>query len=169
MARTDDKYPMERVLEAALAASDGYGTGNQPPVNLDGLKDPDSAVRYWTVMGILMRGEKDTAVHAAALRTALKDPAPNVRIAAAEALGRYGQGADVNAALDALLEIAPMDKNGIYLSLAALGAVDAMGMRAKPALARIEALTTKQDGLEQRLTSYVPRLKEDIVANLKKG
>lgn len=169
MARTDDKYPMERVLEAALAASEGYGTGSQPPVDMDRLKDSDSAVRYWTVMGILMRGENSVAEHSAALQAALKDPAPNVRIAAAEALGCYGKGADVTAALNTLLELAPMDKNGIYLSLAALGAIDAMGVRAKPALARIEALSTKQEGLEPRLNSYVPRLKEDIVANLKKA
>ncbi len=169
MARTDDKYPMERVLAAALAASDGYGTGSQPPVDMAMLKDADSAVRYWTVMGILMRGEKTVAEHVAAVRESLKDPAPNVRIAAAEALGCYGKGADVNAALETLLELAPMDVNGLYLSLAALGAIDAMGKRAKPALARIEALPTKQEGLEQRLTNYVPRLKDDIVANLKKS
>ena len=156
MARTDDKYPMERVLAAALAASDGYGTGSQPPVDMAMLKDADSAVRYWTVMGILMRGEKTVAEHVAAVRESLKDPAPNVRIAAAEALGCYGKGADVNAALETLLELAPMDVNGLYLSLAALGAIDAMGKRAKPALARIEALPTKQEGLEQRLTNYVP-------------
>ncbi|MCC6265133.1 MAG: sulfatase [Bryobacterales bacterium] len=169
MARTEGKYPMERVLAAALAASDGYGTGSQPPLDLERLKDADSAVRYWTVMGILMRGETSVAEHAAALRAALKDPAPNVRIATAEALGCYGNGADVNNALETLLELAPMDKNGLYLSLASLGAIDAMGKRAKPALARIEALPTKQEGLEQRLTNYVPRLKDDIVANLKKA
>lgn len=169
MARTEGKYPMERVLAAALAASDGYGTGSQPPVDLERLKDADSAVRYWTVMGILMRGEKSVAEHTAALRASLKDPAPNVRIAAAEALGCYGKGADVNSALETLLELAPMDKNGLYLSLASLGAIDAMGKRAKPALARIEELPTKQEGLEQRLTNYVPRLKDDIVANLKKA
>ncbi len=169
MARTDGKYPMERVLAAALAASDGYGTGSQPPLDLKALDDADSAVRYWTVMGILMRGEKSVTEHAAKLRAALKDPAPNVRIAAAEALGCYGQGKDVNDALSTLLELAPMDGNGLYLSLAALGAIDAMGKRAKPALARIEALPTKQEGLEQRLTNYVPRLKDDIVANLKKA
>jgi uncharacterized sulfatase len=167
MALDEKKYPMARVLDAALAASEGYGTGSQPPVKVAGLKDSDSAVRYWTVMGILMRGESAVATHAAALRQALKDPAPSVRIAAAEALGRYGIGTDVTAALDTLLELAPIDKNGLYLSLAALNAIDAMGARAKPALARLEAMPTQKEGLEQRLREYVPRLTQDIIANLK--
>jgi uncharacterized sulfatase len=167
MALDEAKYPMPRVLEAALAASEGYGTGQQPPVNIEGLKDPDSGVRYWTVMGILMRGEATVTEHAAALREALKDAAPSVRIPAAEALGRYGKGPDVAAALEALMELAPIDKNGLYVSLAALNAIDALGPRAKPALARLEALPKQAEGLEQRLRAYVPRLTQDIIANLK--
>ena len=170
MARTDDKYPMDRILEAALAASDGYGSsGGQPPVKMDGLQDSDSAVRYWTVLGILMRGEAAVTEHTEALRNTLKDPAPSVRIAAAEALGRYGKGGDVNAALETLVELAPMDRNGLYISLAALNAIDAMGNRAKPAAARIAGLSTDGSALDPRLRNYVPRLLEDIVSNLKKS
>jgi uncharacterized sulfatase len=167
MALDEAKYPMSRVLEAALAASEGYGTGQQPPVKIEGLKDPDSGVRYWTVMGILMRGETAVTEHAAALREALKDTAPSVRIPAAEALGRYGKGPDIATALETLLELAPIDKNGLYVSLAALNAIDALGPRAKPALARLEALPKQAEGLEQRLRAYVPRLTQDIIANLK--
>lgn len=167
MALDEAKYPMPRVLEAALAASEGYGAGQQPPVKIEGLKDPDSGVRYWTVMGILMRGESAVTQHAAALRDAMKDPAPSVRIPAAEALGRYGKGPDVTTALDTLMELAPIDKNGLYVSLAALNAIDALGPRAKPALARLEALPQQAEGLEQRLRGYVPRIAKDIIANLK--
>lgn len=169
MARNDDTYPMERVLDAALAASEGYGTGSQSPVNPALLRDSDSAVRYWAVLAILMRGETSVTEHTTSLRTALKDASPSVRIAAAEALGCYGKGADVTDALDTLTELATIDKNGLYLSLASLGALDAMGGRAKPALERIEALPTKQEGLEARLVNYVPRFKEYLAAKLRNG
>ena len=48
------------------------------------LKDPDSAVRYWAALGLLMRGIKQP------LENSLTDASPYVRIVAAEALGRYG-------------------------------------------------------------------------------
>ncbi|MCZ2156898.1 MAG: sulfatase-like hydrolase/transferase [Bryobacterales bacterium] len=169
MARNEAGYPMERVLEAALSASEGYGTGTQPPVRSALLKDPDSAVRYWAILGILMRGKPAVTEHSAALRAALKDASPSVRIAAAEALGRYGEGSDVTDALDTLIGLAAVDTNGLYLSLAALGALDAMGDRAKPVLDRIEALTTKREGMDARLANYVRRFKDYLVANLKNG
>jgi hypothetical protein len=55
----------------------------------------------------------------------------------------------------------------MYVALAALNAVDALGASAKPALARLEALPKQMEGLEPRLRSYVPRIAEDIVAKLK--
>lgn len=169
MARNEASYPMERVLEAALSASEGYGTGTQPSLRSALLRDPDSAVRYWAILGILMRGKPAVSEHSAALRAALKDTSPSVRIAAAEALGRYGEGSDVTDALDTLIGLAAVDTNGLYLSLAALGALDALGDRAKPVLDRIEALPTKREGMDARLANYVPRFKDYLVANLKNG
>lgn len=166
MARDAAKYPMERILATAEAASQGYGSGQPPPIDLAGLTGSDSAVRYWTVLGLLMRGADTVQANADALRERLKDESPSVRIAAAEALGRYGGDADARAALDVLAELASLAANDLYTSLAALNAIDQMGARAKPVLARLRALPTQQEGLEQRLTNYVPRFMEYLIAKL---
>lgn len=166
MAREAGKYPVERVLAAAEAASAGYGTGSQEPMDLGGLSDADSAVRYWTILGLLMRGKETVTANAEALRKALADEAPSVRVAAGEALGRYGSDADAKAALDVLVDLANLSSNSLYVALAAVNAIDQMDMRAKPALSRLRALPREQEGLEQRLRAYVPRLIEDVVAKL---
>jgi uncharacterized sulfatase len=89
-----------------------------------------------------------------------------VRITAAEALGRYGSDADAKSALDTLLELAPADRNGFYVSLLALNAIDSMGKRASSAKAKVAALNVVEQGLPQRLREYAPRLKERLAETL---
>lgn len=128
------------------------------------LRDTDSAVRYWAAMGLLMRGQPAVAEAHDELIAALQDTAPAPRIAAAEALGRYGSDADAAASLKVLLGLAPMDTHGVYVSMMSLNAIDAMGERAKSAAAAIAALPTKRPGLPAKLAEYVPRLIESISA-----
>ena len=49
---------------------------------------------------------------------------------AAEALGRYGNEADIKVAVATLLELASADRNGFFVALAALTGLDAIGARA---------------------------------------
>ena len=88
-----DAYPLEAVFKAASAATD-LGADPFDRV-LEALADEDSAVRYWAAVGFLARGERAVRPHAAALRGALEDESPHVRVVAAEALGRYGSDADL--------------------------------------------------------------------------
>jgi uncharacterized sulfatase len=166
MARQPEKVPLDRILATAEAASVGYGSGTQAPMDPAGLGDADSAVRYWTILGMLMRGKEAVNAHTSELRQALQDEASVVRIAAAEALGRYGADADARLALDTLVDLASLATNSIYVALLAVNAIDQMEMRAKPALSRLRALPREQEGLEQRLRSYVPRLIEDVITKL---
>lgn len=166
MARDVTKFPLERVLEAAYHASEGYGVGQQPPINVAGLKDADSGVRYWTILGLVMRGKDAVVANEAVLRELLGDASPSVRIAAAEALGRYGAPTDLPRVLDTLVELASLETQDLYTSLAALNTLDQLGAATKPVLPKLKALPTQQAGLEQRLTNYVPRLMEDIIKNL---
>jgi arylsulfatase A-like enzyme len=166
MARDNGKFPIERILATAEAASAGYGIGPQEPMDPNGLKDADSAVRYWTAMGILMRGQNSVREHADVLRTSMEDEAPMVRIAVAEALGRYGNATDAGAAMDTLLGYASLESNSLYIALAALNAIDHLGDRAKPALARLKAMPQPSDQLEPRLRNYVPRFSEYLIEKL---
>ncbi|MGB9610762.1 MAG: HEAT repeat domain-containing protein, partial [Bryobacteraceae bacterium] len=127
------------------------------------LGDRDSGVRYWGALGLLMRGPKAAAAHRDALATALTDHSPAVRIAAAEALGRYGSNDDVRAAMAALVPLCHPGNHGAYAALEALNAVDALGLRARPWLAEILAMPDEDPKAPERVRSeYIRRMRERL-------
>jgi uncharacterized sulfatase len=109
-----------------------------------------------------MRGAGAVGQSAAALRKALADSSPYVRIVAAEALAQYGDPSDRNRALAVLLELAPADRHGVYVSLAALNAIDALGEKARPLRDRVAKLPREDPAAPARMRSYIPRLIESI-------
>ena len=164
MGHDDFRYPMERVMAMAEAAS-SLDPKDFPTIR-KGFKDGDSAVRYWAAMGTLMRGQAAVSAAAGQLRQALGDHSPYVRSIAAQALGQYGGEAEVGDALAVLMELAPLDKNGIYVSMTALNAIDAMDERAASAKAAIGALPREDSSVNRRLRAYVPNLIKKILADL---
>jgi uncharacterized sulfatase len=121
------------------------------------LRDTDSAVRYWAALGLLMRGGAALASSRPSLRKALDDPAPSVRIVAAQALGE----------VPVLLELANLERQSLYVVLQALNALDALEPAAlRPYRAAIDALPLKHRSIPTRLESYVPRLLEHIRSKL---
>lgn len=160
MARTA-AFPHAKIVAAAEAASNGKASVSALS---KGLKDPDSAVRYWAAQGLLARGEGGINGE---LRAALGDSSPYVRCIAAEALGRYGTKQDLEKALDTLMELAPADRNGVFVSILALNALDALDGKAAPRKAEIGELPKEAaPGTPQRMTSYVPRLIEKTLKDL---
>lgn len=160
MARNGDAYPFQRVLATAELAS-----GLKPDavaVLKAALRDGDSAVRYWGALGLLMRGRDTVAANRSEIQAAMNDASPYVRIAAAEALGRFGEAADVQAALRVLVDLGPWDRNGVFVSMAALNALDALGPGAAPAAAAIQMFPDKGSVPDGRYSSYVPRLLERL-------
>jgi len=154
-------YPYARIAAAAEAAAD---PGTSVASLSKGLKDPDSAVRYWSAQGLLAK--KEAGVNAA-LRAALADSSPYVRAIAAEALGRYGGSQDVEKALDVLLELAPADRHGVHVSILALNALDALDGKAASRKELIGKLPREAPpGTPQRMTSYIPRLIEKTLKDL---
>jgi uncharacterized sulfatase len=138
MGHDSRTYPMEKILAAADLAS-----SMQPGVTAE-LKrlvaDADAGVRYWAVVGMLIRGADEAAACHGELTKALADSSLHVRIAAAEALGRYGTADDLRAALDVLIELADCGKTNGYVATHALEAIDALGKKAAPLKERIAAL-----------------------------
>ena len=100
------------------------------------------------------------------LHQALRDDSPYVRSIAAQALGQYGSEAEAGEALKVLIELAPLDKNGVYTSMTALNAIDAMDGRAASAKAAIGALPREDSSVGRRLRAYVPNLIKKILADL---
>jgi len=164
MGHDDKKYPIRKIMAAAELAS------SLKPEAVENLKkalqDEDSAVRYWGAMGILMRGPDAVAAAKEDLHNAMQDASPYVRIVAAEALGRYGDQQDAAKALAVLLELAPLDANGIYVSVLGLNALDALDGKAKSALDAIKRLPRQSPSVPGTMTSYVPRLIEQTLAEL---
>lgn len=164
MGHDDRKYPLKKIMAAAELAS-SLKTQAVPEL-IKAFGDDDSAVRYWAAMGILMRGRDAVSAANDSLNQALGDASPYVRIIAAEALGRYGSDEDAAKALGVLLELAPVDANGVYVSVLALNAIDAMDERAKGALDTIRALPQQDPSVPQRMRSYVPNLIRKTTADL---
>jgi len=139
-------WPFHQILDAAkLAANRAEGVEKLAPL----LKHENAAVRYWGVMGHLIRGSSD----AAALKPMLQDSSASVRIAAAEALGD----------IDALLASANVDQKPYTEALEALNALDRLKSRLGPKKDSVLALPDKAPKtVEKRLKEYVARLMEHI-------
>jgi uncharacterized sulfatase len=162
MARDPRKFPAARIQKMAGAAT------LSPPSSLKqlqgGLKDPDSAVRYWAATGFLAGGKELASANAASLAECLKDPAPSVRIVAAEALARYTTGAHVGPAIEMLLDLANLEKHGFYTATMALNALDHLGPRLQGYEDRIRQLPLDSSSVHQRVKANIGNLVKHILS-----
>lgn len=124
----------------------------------EALKDPSGPVRYWSVIGIENQAKETSATDRAkkAFVALLADPSPSVRCAAAKALCLWGEEKQ---ALPVLVKALREEVQGSARHHAAV-ALEAIGEKAKPALAEIQA-ATKDD------YDYVQRVSGRIVKKLK--
>ena len=159
----DKQYPLARIMGTAEAAA-----GLKPqalPRLLKALRDSDSAVRYWAAQGILMRGAAGLEKARPAIEKALTDSSPYVRITAAETLGRYGSAADLKKVLSLLIELAPADRNGAYVSLFALNALDALGPKAAPVKDAIASMKLVDAKAPVRAQKYGENIVKKMLAD----
>ncbi len=165
LSRDPKKFPFERILATADLAS-----SLQPGVTAQletAMKDADSAVRYWGVMGVLMRGADEVAKLAPALRKSLGDTSPHVRIAAAEALGKYGTAEDLRTLMPLLVKLANAPETNAYIAIHALNAIDTLGEKAKPWKTEILAVGVVDPKSPARVNSeYTKRLVERLTITL---
>jgi uncharacterized sulfatase len=161
---TDKAYPFKRIAAAAETAS--LLKPDALPELKKFLKDGDSGVRYWGAMGILMRGTGAVNDTKAELTKALGDSSPSVRIAAAEALGKFGGNGDLQSALAALKDCADPTKTSAYAATAAMNVIDALGPKAAGLADFIKTMPLKDPKAVGRANEYVGRLRETILANL---
>jgi uncharacterized sulfatase len=156
---------MERIVATADLAT--ALDADAMPLLQNALHDPDSAVRYWGAMGLLMR-EKASIEHCEMdLHAGLKDSSPYVRIAAAETLARFGSDDDLKVALPVLLDLAKLGKEGPYVPLAALNALDAVGPKAGSVKQQIASLPRNDPSVIPTMRETVPNLIDHIVSGLK--
>ncbi len=159
MARTPGVYPLERILEVALLASTRQADADGTLVKA--CEDADSAVRYWAVLGMLVRGRDGAAAGHGTLVSLLADPSPFVRVAAAETLARYGEAADMPLARRVLADHADASRHGVFVAIAALNSIAHLGEHAEPLLSQLRGQPAVQ-GPHARYDSYVGRLLEPM-------
>jgi arylsulfatase A-like enzyme len=160
MARDNAKYPLPKILDAADLASSLDPAAVPRLTTL--LSDRDSAVRYWAALGFLMRGKGAVNSAQQQLRAALNDGSPHVRIVAAQTLAQFGPESALAPSLAVLRELAPPDRNGVFVSMSALSAIQALGPKAAPLHADIRKMSSTGPSPDGRFNSYVPRLMTSI-------
>ena len=142
----DPGFPLERIVHTAdLASARDAGALSEL---VSRLRDADSGVRYWAATGCAVLGEQ-AASAAPALREALDDESPSVRVAAGEALCRLGR---TDLGLPGL-EKALADDDGMVV-LEAINALQSLGDAAKPAVDAIRAAVERGRGYVDRAGEY---------------
>jgi len=152
VARDPRLNPLDRLRPAADLANRMDADGLPELVRL--LGDEEPAVRWWGATGLVALGNA-AAPASEALEKAIEDPAPNVRIAAAEALCNLGR---VDDAIPVL--IAGLKHETPFIRLRAINVLDRLGPRARPALEAIRnaRLSAKSHvgGYLGRMVGYLP-------------
>lgn len=143
LAQDRQAYPLDHILAAAELVGDPRALERQIKL----LSDEDSAVRYWAAVGLRAQGQAARPA-VDALRGALKDASPSVRIEAAGALVAL---ADEPAALEALVsELNSRDWNASVhaaRTLQLLGAKARLaGRRMERRLEEVKPLAARNDG-----------------------
>ncbi len=131
------EYAAKQVLTAAANATRG-DLGEEFSLFRGYVRHPSPLMRYWGVTGALVQG-KESAPLKGELRKLLKDPAFDVRVVAAEALGHLGEG---DRSLPALVEV--INKGNVYESLAAANALESLGRDGAVSMDRIKAVLPGQ-------------------------
>jgi uncharacterized sulfatase len=158
IATDPKKNPLDALLDAATLANQMKPANTQRLTAL--LANKDAALRWWGALGLVALG-KDAKPAESALRKALTDDSPSVRIAAAEAVGNLGDHA---AALPVLTKA--LEHDAPLVRLAAINVLDRFGAKAKPALPAIRAAKMNQKDFVadffDRMVEYLPAQLEAV-------
>ncbi len=160
MAHDDKLYPLARILKAA-----GNASSMKPDAIADlkaGFADSDNAIRYWSAMGILMRGTTGVEAARQELAKAARDSSTHVQVAANWALAKHGNDYDRPAALTKLVNLANWSQHNVFTAMSALNAIGDLGDKAKPIAEQLKTLPAKGESPDGRFAGYVARLLADL-------
>lgn len=145
--------PLPRLLDAAALANERRRENVSKLVSL--LSADDAAVRWWGATGLVALN-RDAAPAVSALKGAIADESPDVRLAAAEALANLGRDADALPVVRAGLQ-----HESVFIRLAALNVADRLGARAVSLLPAIRAAALR-DPAHKDASDYVQRMVEYV-------
>ena len=126
------------------------------------MTDPNPIVRYWATLGMVIGGKEAVAASADHLLKNMSDSSPDIRIAAAWALTKYGNPSQTKQGLSTLAKLAPGDQNNGYINMAALAAFDDCGQKTAPL--KDQFLTWPTDGkIDDRARKACTNLMKSIL------
>ena len=120
-ARFSNEYDVRKIL----AAAEMVGKANESML-VSNMKNSDSGVRYWAVIGSMQFPELSDVV-TRTMMDLLNDPSPSVRIATAEALSKYGNSEE---ALKTLGQLVMDDRP--WVALQSARSIQLIGEDARP-------------------------------------
>jgi len=155
--------------DAAARASDALFTDKQ--VLADYLTNPEPAIRYWGLVGILVRNQQPLENNPAmqqAVVNLLHDDSPSVAIAAAETVIAAGidDPSAVQQAKSNLLDFANLQVHSVYTCVEALNAIDRLAAHFAASREQLENLPRQHDKVHGRMDKLVQRLLENILTKL---
>ncbi len=146
VVRDPELYDVEAYQQAAARALE-QDTAHLPKFYED-LQDPDSAIRYWAVVGCFNLQES-TPLQLDAIRAALDDDSHHVRAMAAWILYRGGDQGAARACWNELL------RDGSYASLKIFNIIDWIGDGTEPYQDAMRACTFSHGGYVGRMQEYL--------------
>ncbi len=152
-----ERYPARAILESTAPTA---GKTAAPD-----LASPVAAMRYWAVRRVAEDQQAGVGAHRDELSRLLVDESPSVRIAAAEALGRFGGDSERTTAMSVLAELCDPKKQGVPTAVLALNSIDTLSPLPANVVATLKANSEVPPGTPQRMREYVPRLIERITAS----
>ncbi|MBE2286492.1 MAG: sulfatase [Prosthecobacter sp.] len=163
MGHDDKLYPAARILKAAGTASslkmDAMGDLKA------GFGDSDNAIRYWSTIGVLMRGKDGLAAAHDEMLKAASDSSTYVQVVANWSLAKYGSDADRAAALPKLVNLANWSQHDVFTTMSALNAIGDLGDKAKAIAEELKKLPAKGESPDGRFAGYTARLLADLTGS----
>ena len=137
----------------SMDPNDGYST--QELIKLSA--DPYSGIRFWAVRGLATRSNRDTKRNKA-LMTASTDVSPSVAIAACDGLLSDESISTQRKAVERLIELADVNRQGHFAAVAALNVLDMNASLTEAEIRQISELTREAKQPPVRLGKYVGKL-----------
>ena len=154
---------------AELLRFSEYATGHERlgvDILLARSGSADPAIRWWCLQGLAHRDDLPFAKVRPALITRLADPAPCVRILAAELLASHGDAEDVGRAVDVLADLGDPKQSDWWVAIEAWNAIDHLDAEAAPHRAKIEAISIELEDPPGRGDFYLQRLRDRTLATI---
>ncbi|MFO0867068.1 MAG: sulfatase [Gemmataceae bacterium] len=154
MGRDATNYDLEAIANAADVATNVLARFDAKPLLIHG----DSAVRYWAVTGVLIRGGKSLEEHRVDMLKAMHDSSPSVCVPASECFATFGTADEKRTSVARLVELGDPRKNSPYVVLAALNSLDRLGDLIEPHRKTIESWPAEIPRGFERPAAGIPRL-----------